>query len=219
MKSLVAAGIPRATITEISRRMWLNTARRRQILYAEGNRATHLYAVRSGRVKLVKLDAGGREHIVAVHEPGELFGFEAVFDHAYSTGAEALTDCELCLASGPELGALMREMPSVAVDLAGYLHHQLCSTRNRQVYLGASAASAKLAGFLLDGLSGDAGSPGAEATLSLDLTLKELGGILGLSPETVCRLLGTLKTRGIIESHPAGIRVRDLDSLRRLAGA
>lgn len=218
LKSLRDAGVPGLTIQTICDRMWLNRVRRRQILYAEGNRATHLFAVRSGRVKLVKVDRSGREYVTGILESGDLFGFEAVFDSAYGTGAEVLTDSELCLASGKELRELMAEAPSVAVDLAQYLHHQLCQTRERQMCLGALGASAKLAGFLLYGLANGGDGGVTDVTVARGLTLKDLGGILGLTPETVCRVRGELQARGIIETLPSGIRVRDADSLHELAG-
>ena len=53
LSSLREGGVPASTIKAICDSMWLNRARRRQILYIEGNGATHLYAIRSGKVKLV----------------------------------------------------------------------------------------------------------------------------------------------------------------------
>jgi DNA-binding IclR family transcriptional regulator len=54
-------------------------------------------------------------------------------------------------------------------------------------------------------------------TVANDLTLADLGGILGMSPETACRVLSNLKSRGIVETLPGGIRVRDVRRLRRVA--
>jgi CRP-like cAMP-binding protein len=212
--------------------MWLNRVRKRQVLYTEGNRATYLHAVRSGSIKLVKVDATGREHVTTVLGPGDLFGFEALFDPCYATGAEALTDAEICLASGEELRERMAELPGFAVDMARYLHHQLRRTRERHACLTAVGAPAKLAAYLLQELpdprdggeaeprpqNGNGGAAVGQPPLFRDLTLKDLGGILGLSPETVCRALGTLRDRGLIETRDSGIRVRDAASLRRVAG-
>lgn len=218
MRSLVRAGLPSETRELICQRMWLNRVRARQILFAEGNRASHLYAVRRGRVKLARVDAGGREHITAILGSGDLFGFEAVFDSAYRGGAEALTEGELCLASGAELKELMDAVPHFAVDLARYLHHQLDRTRQRQSYLCAVGAQSKLAGYLLSELE-DAPAADGDPVVPRRLTLRDLGALLGLSPETVCRTLGTLKRRGVTAPVGEGIRVCDLDALRRLAAS
>jgi len=217
LSSLRAEGVPAATCQAICDRMWLNRARRRQILYSEGNGATHLYAIRSGRVKLVRIDASGRARIATTLGSGDLFGFEAIFDYAYGTCAEALTDCELCLASADQLRKLMAEVPRVAVDLARYLHRQLSSARDRQAAIAATGASAKLAGYLLHSLSASNGADG-DLSVARNLTLSDLGGILGMSPETVCRVLARLRTLGIVETLRTEIRVRDVESLRSMAG-
>jgi CRP/FNR family transcriptional regulator len=199
--------------------MWLNRAQRRQILYSEGNGATHLYAIRSGNVKILKADVSGRPRITAILRAGDLFGFEAIFDDAYDSFAEALTDCELCLASADQLKRLVADEPRIATDLARYLHHQLCRTRDRQAVVSATGATAKVAGYLLHSLEWDNedAKGDRDSIAARDLTLSDLGGILGISPETACRVLSNLKTNGIVETHPAGILVRDVDSLRRMA--
>jgi CRP/FNR family transcriptional regulator len=215
--SLHEASLPERTIRAICDRMWLNRARRHQILFAEGNRASYLYAVRSGRVKLARVEEDGREHVTAILESGDLFGFEAVFGSEYGAGAEAMADCELCLASGSELRELMGRVPEVAVDLARYLHHQLERSRRRQTYLTALGARAKLAGYLLHELLENGAAEAEELVVPRDLTLRELGGVLGLSPETVCRALKSLEATEAIEADASALRVRDLATLRRLA--
>lgn len=217
--SLHEAKLPERTIRDLCDRMALNRVRRRQILFAEGNRATYLYAIRAGRVKLSRVEGDGREHVTAILEAGDLFGFEAVFGAAYDAGAEAMADGELCLASGAELRGLMRRVPEVAVDLARYLHHQLARSRRRLTYLTALGARAKLAGYLLYELLGDGAEEAEELVLPRDLTLRDLGGILGLSPETVCRALKSLEATEAIETDASVLRIRDLATLRRLASS
>lgn len=220
LNSLKDGGVPQSTVTALCERMWLNRARRGQILYTEGNGATHLYAIRSGRVKLVKVSAQGREHVTGVLGPGDLFGFEALFDEAYASGAEAMADSELCLASADQLRELVAEVPRIATDMARYLHVQLSLARERQVVATTAGASAKVAAYLYQALcsSADNGHNGNGRIVAEGLTLKDLGGILGLAHETVCRVLAELKTRGIVESLPSGVRILDAESLRVASG-
>jgi len=215
LHSLQDGGVPASTIHAICERMWLNRVRCKQILYTEGNGATHLYALRRGRVKLLRVDAFGRAHVAALLGSGDLFGIEAIFDDTYGTGAEALTDCELCLCSSDEIKDLMAQVPRVAADLARYLHQQLALARDWQVVASAPSAQAKLAGYLLQGLPEDPDL--ASVRLARDLKLRDLGGILGISAETVCRALTDLRTRGIVETGASGIRVLDVEALRQLA--
>jgi CRP/FNR family transcriptional regulator len=215
LHSLQEGGVPASTVHAICERMWLNRVSHKQILYTEGNGATHLYALRSGRVKLVRVDAFGRAHVVALLGSGDLFGIEAIFADSYGTGAEALTHCELCLCSSDQIKSLMTGVPRVAADLARYLHRQLCLARDWQVLASAPSAQAKLAGYLLRGLPE---APDLEGVrVARDLKLRDLGGILGISAETVCRALTDLRTRGIVKTGASGICVLDIEALRQLA--
>ena len=215
LHSLQDGGVPASTVHAICERMRLNRARRKQILYSEGNGATHLYALRSGRVKLVRVDAFGHAHVAALLSSGDLFGIEAIFDDTYGTGAETLTDCELCLCSSDQIVDLMAQVPRMATDLARYLHQQLARARDWQVVASAPSAQAKLAGYLLQRLPEGPDLDGVR--VARDLKLQDLGGILGISGETVCRALTDLRTRGIVETGASGIRVLDVEALRQLA--
>ena len=217
MSSLHAAGLPASTIQASCERMWLNHARRKQVLYSEGNGATHLYAIRRGKVKILKIDARGRSSVTAILEAGDLFGFEAIFGSAYDSYAEAMTDCELCLASADQMRQLIADEPRIGTDLARYLHYQLSRTRDRQAAVTATGASAKVAGYLLHSLEWSDQEEQEVSLVARDLTLSDLGGMLGISPETACRALSGMKTKGVVEILPEGIRVRDVDRLRRLA--
>lgn len=213
--SLIQAGLPAASVQAICDRMWLNQARRGQTLYLEGNRAAHLYALRRGTVKLIKLDAGGREHITAILNSGSLFGFEAAFDEAYTTGAEAHAESELCLVSAEDLKKLMQEVPQFGFDLARYVYRRLVSTQQRQAYLANPGARARLAGYLVSRLPRDGGEP--PLLVPHELTLRELGGILGLSPETICRTIGSFRNEGVIDVVSDQILVRNHHALVQLA--
>jgi len=195
--------------------MWLNRVARGQVLFLEGSRAAHLYAVRSGRVRLVKIDEAGREYTTAILESGDLFGVEAAFDAEYAAGAQAMTDCELCLVSAADLHRLIGEVPRFALDLTRYLNYRLARAQEQLVYLQSRRACERLAGFLLHHLPAD---PARQPTVPWDMSLRELGSALGLAPESVCRALGVLRAEGILENGPGGVRIRDVSALRARAG-
>lgn len=217
LRSLRESGASTEAINALCSRMWLHRVSKRQTLHREGTRATHLYAIRSGSVKLANVDANGREHVTAVLGAGDLFGFQAVFGRAYTSTATSLTDCELCLASDYDLKGLIEERAGFALELSRYLHHQLELTRERQAFLGLPTVSAKVAGYLLHCLAQGAGAGDQGNSVAHDLTLGDLGAFLGVSPETVCRSLGKLKSEGIIESGPSAIHIRNVSALRRRA--
>jgi CRP-like cAMP-binding protein len=111
----------------------------------------------------------------------------------------------------------MEQVPRVATDLARYLHVQLTRAREHQVAATTPGASARVAAYLIHSLSGNGGGEGRRIA-ARDLTLKEMGSILGLAPETVCRVLADLRSRGIVDSIPSGVLVKDVDTLRLISG-
>ena len=194
--------------------MWLDRVRRRQVLYSEGNRASFLYAIRSGTVTLTKTDASGREHITAILESGSLFGFEAAFGDAYTTGAEAHSDGEICLLPAADLHKLMQKVPGLTADMARHLHERLVSVNQRLAFLGNPGARARLAGYLLWRLPRGGDEP---FVVPHELTQKELGGMLGLSAETVCRTLRSFQAGGLLAVEPGEIHIHDVAALDLLA--
>lgn len=214
LRGLQEVGLPASTVGQLCERLWLTRARRRQILFLEGNRATHIFALRKGRVKLTKTDAAGGEHIVAVLESGALFGVNAMFGQDYGTSAEALGDAELCVGSKQEIEALLAEAPLFGVSLARYLQDQLDEARARQACLGTVGARARLAAWLLH----EANKNGKlRDRIPHDLTLADYGAVVGTSPETVCRVLRDLRDRGVVEVLGSWIRIIDRGRLVRLA--
>ncbi len=117
--------------------------------------------------------------------------------------------------SAEDLRELMRESPRFAVDLGRYVYLQLVRSQQRQAYLANPGARARLAGYLLSRLA--AGDERAPFRVSHDLTQRELSGVLGMSPETVCRTIGSFKSEGLIEVLADQILVRQPATLVRLA--
>ena len=214
LAGLREVGLPASTVGQLCQRLWLTRARRRQILFLEGNRATHVFALRKGRVKLTKTDASGGEHIVAVLESGALFGVNAMFGRDHGTSAEALGEVELCVGSKQEVEALLAEAPLFGVSLARYLQDPLDEARARQACLGTVGARARLAAWLLH----EANKRGERRDeIPHDLTLADYGAVVGTSPETVCRVLRDLRERGVVEVLGSVIRILDPGRLRRFA--
>ena len=220
LRSLREGGVTASTVAALCDRMRLQRARRGQVLYLEGNGATHLYAVRSGRVKLFRSDAHGGIRVTGLLGPGDLFGFEALFDEVYASGAEAMTDTEICLASADHLQELLHQVPGMIADFARYLHQQLSLARAQQAASTASGAPAKVAGYLIASASPSA-RPGAgpgELIAAEGLTLGDIGGLLGLARETVCRVLADLRAQRIVETGASGVKLLDLEALRAISG-
>ncbi len=214
LRCMAGTRLPAATVDAICAGMRLREVAGRVVLHREGQPAERLYALRAGHVKLFSVDEAGREHVTAILETGDLFGFESVFGGTYGSSAATLVASEVCLATASDLRTLARTVPDLGMDLARYLWSRIERMHARQVHVAGPGARAKVAGFLLHHLPAE---PKGQPVVTHHLNLREIGAVLGLTPETVCRALSELKAEGVLARHPGGARIRDLRRLRRTA--
>lgn len=171
-----------------------------QILFHEDDDATHLYEIGSGQVMLYRLLGDGRRQVVDILGGGDLFGHSLT--GLYDCTAEALTPVEV--------RALDRRDIDQSVDLLAHVNRCLLARiealHSHAVLLGRKSAAERVASFLMRfvpgrGVVGCEG-PDRHATdtevVLLKMTRQEIADFLGLTIETVSRVLSDLKRRGVI---------------------
>ncbi len=190
--------------------------RRRQVIFHEGSPANGLYVVCRGAVKVYQSDRFGRDHILAVAEPGDVLG-ELPLDPGkpYSVSAEALTDTQLCYLPRERLFHFLRLHPVVSVRLIAALSKALGVARRKAVTLALKPAEGRLVELLLE-LAGGRGAGKRQPGVALSYSRRQIGEMIGVSTETAIRLLAQLKRKGAIDVQSRQISVTDLAMLRRL---
>lgn len=165
-------------------------------IYAQGERSGCVYRVEFGAVRLYRLLSDGRRQISAFHLPGEIFGFEAGDDHHFFADAVCATG----------LRALPRPAGggSDPAVLASALQC-LVRTQEHLLVVGRQNAVERVAAFLLD----MAERQGGLEQFDLPMSRTDIGDYLGLTIETVSRIISRLRSQGVI-------RLVSLRSLRIL---
>lgn len=188
-------------------------------LYAAGDDADHLYIVATGQVKLVHSWTDGRQRIVDVVGPGELFGGEAMVEESYPDTAEALsTTCALRLAVS-DFRAMLAGHPDLALRVLDNTTRQLAQARQDAArHVGQSTAS-RVAETLLR-LADKFGQPDDETggiLINLTLTREDLADMTGTTPESVSRVMSRLRADGMVSSGRRWTSVLDRAGLAALA--
>ena len=102
------------------------TLRRGDRLYDEGDIDDQLYVVIDGKVKLTRTSSDGREVLVRVQGPGDMFGELAMFDPTYRTSnASAVTDARLAAIAHDDLRQVLVDRPAIALLLLRELAQRL----------------------------------------------------------------------------------------------
>ncbi len=185
-------------------------------LTREGDPARYLYNITSGSVRVFKLLADGRRQITGFLFAGDFLGLTA--GEAFAFSAEAIEPVTLCRFKRAEYRSLVRESPSLEAALLDRANHELAAAHNQMVLLGRKTAQERIATFLLELPSKDPARPGGENTVRLPMSRSEIADYLGLTIETVSRVLTRLKTQGLLRLASLNeIVVLKPAALRRLA--
>ena len=170
-----------------------------QIIFQSGDELRSIYALRSGTLKSYTLSENGEEQITAFHLPGDLIGFDAIMNMKHVGFAQALETAMICEIPFDILDDLAGKMPKI--------RHQISKM----------SAEEKLAAFLHN-LSQRYAARGFSAReFRLTMTRGDIGNYLGLTIETISRLLGRFQKSGMITVQGKYITINQMDVLADMA--
>jgi len=206
-----AAAALRASMTE-------KRVPRSGIIFSEGEPGDRMYVVLDGKVKLGHTSPDGRESLLAVLGPGEVFGELSLFDPGPRTAtATAITDTVVVGLGHGDLRPWLTGRPEVAEALLQALAQRLRRTNEALADLVFSDVPGRVAKQLLD-LADKFGQPGPDGVLvHHDLTQEELAQLVGASRETVNKALADFTQRGWIEVDQRQVLLIDMERLARRA--
>jgi CRP/FNR family nitrogen fixation transcriptional regulator len=161
-------------------------------IYSEGESANCWFKVISGAVRTTKIFEDGRRHVGQFYFEGDFFGFDKSDERIFS--AEAV--CDSMVMRYPREGSerLFDTNPEFARDLREMLLSDMLNAQTRMLLLGRMNALERVTTFLLDVRKRRKGSRMVE----LPMSRIDIADYLGLTTETVCRVLSSLKREGTI---------------------
>ena len=188
---------------------------RGRIIFSEGDEASGLYVVASGKIKIYKMSPEGKEQILHMFGAGEPFGEVAVFSgRRFPAYAMALEKSEILFFPRPALLDLISRNPDLALGMLAVLSIRLRRFTHLIEDLSLKEVPGRLAAYLLY-LSEKEGD---SSDLELDVTKAQLAGLLGTIPETLSRMLAKISREGLVEVNGKKIRILDREGLEDLSG-
>ena len=191
---------------------------RGRTLFNEGDPGDRLYVVTEGKIKLGRTAADGRENLLAILGPGEMFGELSLFDPGPRTAtATAVTDTSVLGLGHDELEPWLTGRPEVAAQLLGALAQRLRRTNEAMADLVFSDVPGRVAKALLD-LARRFGVQSEDGLhVTHDLTQEELAQLVGASRETVNKALADFASRGFLRLEARAVVILDIERLSRRA--
>ena len=185
-------------------------------LFKEGEPGDRLYVVLDGKLKLGTSSGDGRENLLNILGPSEMFGELSAFDPGPRTAtATAVTDSRLLALAHDQVIGWVTKHPEVSLQLLGRLSQRLRRTNESLADLVFSDVPGRVAKAIMDlgsrfGVEKDDG-----LHVNHDLTQEELAQLVGASRETVNKALADFAGRGWVRLEPRAVVVLDVERLSK----
>jgi CRP/FNR family transcriptional regulator, nitrogen oxide reductase regulator len=193
--------------------------RARDYVFMEGDQALWFCLVKTGRVKIVRHSRTGKDVVLELLGPGEVFGGVAVIEQRpYPAAAQAIEPTVVLKIPAGPIVALTEHYPAVIKELALTIGRRLRAAHDSVKALAVDPVEARLAARLLRlaEREGTRGPPGL--ALPFHLTRQSLADMTGTTVETAIRVVSRWQRDGLVADDGGRLVVRDVEALRERAG-
>lgn len=187
------------------------------MLYEAGQPQRSLYAIRTGSFKTFTLTDEGEQQITGFHLPGDIVGFDGLSKQLHPSYAEALETAMVCEIPLSNLETLLDSLPRLRQQMMRLMSEDIQADQQMMLLLNRKTAEQKLATFIsqLGQRFASRGFSGSEFRLTM--TRSDIGNYLGLTVETISRLLSKMDKEQLIKVEGKLITILDQAALSKLA--
>lgn len=184
-------------------------------LVCAGDTFESLFAVRSGSFKSYISDKDGVEQVIGFHFPGDIIGFDAMKDDTHQSYTQALETAMVCELPYDTLEEISNTYPKLRQQIMRFMSAEIKHDHDLMMLLSKRSAEERLLYFLND-LSQRFDERGYSAKhFNLSMTRNEIGNYLGLTVETISRLLTRFQKEGLIAVDGKLITIIDFNAVKQ----
>ena len=204
---------PNPTLSDLFRGQPTESFSAGEALIWEGDQAGQIFDVLEGVLRVYKILPDGRRAIMGFVYPGDVLG--ASFQHRYLFTAEAVTVVKVRRFSRDRFFSLVSESPDLRPQLFALLCDEMSAAQDQMLLLCRKCAEERVVSFLLAVHR----KCGEDVEIELPMSRLDMADYLGLTIETVSRMMTSLARRGLIQATGRhSIALRKLSALRDIAG-
>lgn len=187
------------------------------LLYRIDDTFTNLYAIRLGHFKTFQLTPNGEQQITGFQMAGELLGMDAISTDRHHCDAVALEDSEVCEIPFTRLEELFGSIPTLLHHFHRMMSQEITREQNVMLLLGNMRAEQRFAAFLVNLSSRYAARGYSSTNFQLRMSREEIGNYLGLTIESISRLLSRFKKQSLLRVSNREIEILEPVSLKAIA--
>jgi CRP/FNR family transcriptional regulator len=186
-------------------------------LYRMGDPFTNLYAIHLGHFKTHQLSTDGAEQVTGFQMAGELLGMDAISTDRHHCGAVALEDSEVCEIPFARLQELFIEIPALLRHFHRTMSQEITRDQSVMRLLGNMRAEQRFAVFLVNLSTRYVARGYSSTSFRLRMSREDIGNYLGLTIESISRLLAQFKRQGWLQVDKREIVILEPQTLKALA--
>lgn len=187
-----------------------------QVIMHEGARPQGVYCVHSGKAKMYKMGAEGKEQIIRFMTKGDLIGYRSILsDETITASISALDDTFACYIPKSSFFEVIARNPKFSLNILEKACHELGQTSKIITSLAQKTVRERLAEILL--ILRTTFGETEEGYLDILLTREEIANMVGTATESAIRLLSEFKEEELIRTSGRKIKVLDPIKLRQIA--
>jgi CRP-like cAMP-binding protein len=216
----VFAGLPAREMDALASLAVEEAHRTRSYIFMEGDPARWFYLVKSGHVKIVRHSKTGKDVVLELLGPGEVFGGVAVIEkRPYPAAAQATESTVVLKIPADPMIALAERHPAFIKEMALMIGRRLRAAHDSVKSLAVDPVEARLAAALLRlaEREGTRGKEGEGVTLPFHLTRQSLADMTGTTVETAIRILSRWLRDGLLVDNGGRLVLMDGRGLSALA--
>ena len=214
----VFRGVPAKEIETLIPVTQAERHRPREFIFMEGDPSLWLYIVKSGRVKILKHSRAGKDVVLELLGPGEIFGGVAVLEkRPYPATAQAMETADVLKIPRDPLLALSERHPSIVKEMALMIGRRLRAAHESVKSLAVEPVEVRLAATLMR-LADREGKPSrGNVELPYHLTRQSLADMAGTTVETTIRIVSRWLKEGLVMDDSGRLVLKKPETLRAMA--
>ncbi len=179
-----------------------------ETIFSEGDPSDKFYILAEGNVKVLKHTIMGKDIILEIMSPGDIFGGVAVLDNkSYPAAAQAMKATKVIKIRRQDLFKIMEEYPVLKLEIVKYFSDKLRDAHEMLKNIATERVERRIAALLLK-LSEKVGTEDSGyRTIDFPLTRQEISEMVGTTVETCIRTMSKLQKNGLVKSSNGKISI------------
>ena len=203
------------TLEQLAEESNVNTYKKKQLIFKDGQNPHYLYYVIEGKVKTFKTHEDGKDLVMDLYNSGDFFGYTTLLEGgAYKENAETMEECELALIPRKDFEDLVNSNPAVARKFISLLAKNVVDKENSLLGIAYNTLRKKVAEALIS--LEKKYHTNKKEPFQIDISRDDLATIAGTASESLIRTLSDFKSENLIDIKSGKVIITDEKKLVNL---